>query len=159
MDLYEEFRGLIEVFNRNDVDYAVCGGIAVAIHGYPRFTYDIDLLIRPQDLSVALDAAKSCGFLDESGRIPLGSCVAYRVVKSVGSDHLVLDLILINEMLRVVWDSRTDFQWQGLRLCVVSSQGLATMKRMSGRDQDLLDLKMLEGEATGGEHGAQDKHD
>ncbi len=92
MDLYDEFRGLIECLNRNSVDYAVCGGIAVAVHGYPRFTYDIDLLIRPEDLRQTLDVAKSCGFLDESGNIPLGTSVAYRIVKAAGADHLVLDL-------------------------------------------------------------------
>ncbi len=156
MELYDEFRGLIDMLNRRGVDYAVCGGIAVAVHGYPRFTYDIDLLIRPDNLPEAIGAAKMSGFLDETGRIPLGPCIAHRLVKSVGSDHLVLDLLLVNDVLQSVWDSRIDYEWQDQRLCVVSADGLTLMKRISGRDQDLLDVKRLEGPAPGGKQRDQD---
>lgn len=144
MDLYDEFRSLIAMLNRHGVEYAVCGGIALAVHGYPRFTCDIDLLIREDDLIGAIEAARSCGFLDETGRIPLGPNVAHRVVKTSGAFHLVLDLVLVNDALQPAWDSRIDYAWQDLRLSVVSVQGLALMKRLSRREQDLLDAKMLE---------------
>ena len=158
MDLYVEFHGLIEMLNRNGVDYAVCGGIAVAVHGYPRFTYDIDLLIQPHDLPEAIIAAKSCGFVDETGRIPLGPCVAHRIVKMLDNDHLVLDLVLVSDVLEPVWESRVEYHWQDQRLSVVSASGLAMMKRMSGREQDLLDVKMLEGKSKGDQQSDPD-HD
>lgn len=41
VNLVDELRGLLESLNGAGVEYAVCGGIAVAIHGYPRFTKDI----------------------------------------------------------------------------------------------------------------------
>jgi hypothetical protein len=44
MDLYDELRSLVAALDRQHVDYAICGGIALALHGYPRFTKDIDLL-------------------------------------------------------------------------------------------------------------------
>jgi hypothetical protein len=37
----------------------------------------------------------------------------------------------------------TWFDWEGLPICVVSADGLVAMKRQAGRDQDLLDIKML----------------
>jgi len=46
MDLIAEFGALIDVLNREGIEYAVCGGIAVSIHGYVRATTDIDILIR-----------------------------------------------------------------------------------------------------------------
>lgn len=47
MQLNKDLREFIELLNANDVDYVIVGGFAVAWHGYPRFTGDIDVLIRP----------------------------------------------------------------------------------------------------------------
>lgn len=62
MDLRQELLKLVAALQQAGIDYAVCGGFAVAIHGYPRLTTDIDLLIR----SVNLDAA--CTALATAGR-------------------------------------------------------------------------------------------
>jgi hypothetical protein len=48
--------------NAAGVAYAVCGGIAVTIHGATRTTKDIDVLIAPSDLSRALDAVRPLGY-------------------------------------------------------------------------------------------------
>jgi hypothetical protein len=69
MDLYDEFFSLIEAFDAASVPYAVCGGIAVAIHGYPRFTEDIDLLIHLSDEQRALQVAATRQFTIEGGRL------------------------------------------------------------------------------------------
>lgn len=143
MDLYEELRDLVKALNRQSLDYAICGGVALALHGHPRFTNDIDVLILPDDLDRIQQAAKSCGFLDSSGRIPFEQCDVHRVVKTRDAEFLVLDLLLVNDVLEGIWQSRVDFEWQDERLRVVSAEGLARMKRMAGRDQDLVDLKKL----------------
>ena len=38
------------VFDKNNIDYALYGGLAVALYGFVRFTQDIDLIILPEDL-------------------------------------------------------------------------------------------------------------
>jgi len=143
MDLYEELRDVVKALNHRGLDYAICGGVALALHGHPRFTDDIDILILPDDLDEIQDAAKSCGFLDSSGRIPFEQCDVHRIVKNQGAEFLVLDLLLVNDVLEEIWQSRVDFDWQEERLRVVSAEGLASMKRMAGRDQDLVDLKNM----------------
>jgi hypothetical protein len=45
MDLFEELTQLIAAFDAGGVDYAVCGALALAIHGLPRATKDIDVLV------------------------------------------------------------------------------------------------------------------
>ncbi len=45
--LYDELRTLISALDRGKIEYALCGGIAMAIHGRPRATVDIDILITP----------------------------------------------------------------------------------------------------------------
>lgn len=41
MDIYDELRGLLAALEKQRVDYAICGGIALALHGYPRLTKDL----------------------------------------------------------------------------------------------------------------------
>ena len=67
----------------------------------------------------------------------------YRISKVDGTELLTLDLVLVTPGLEDVWEKRELFDWLGGRIVVVSRDGLMKMKRLSGRDQDLLDLKML----------------
>ena len=48
MDVQPDFRDLLELFNRNGVEYVVVGAYALAHHGHPRNTGDLDLLVRPE---------------------------------------------------------------------------------------------------------------
>ena len=47
MDIRNDFRELLELFNRHKVEYLIVGGYALAFHGAPRVTGDIDLFVRP----------------------------------------------------------------------------------------------------------------
>lgn len=47
MNLQRDLREFIELLNAHSVDYVIVGGHAVAYHGYPRFTGDIDFFVRP----------------------------------------------------------------------------------------------------------------
>lgn len=148
MDLYEELIGLIKVLSNAKIDYALCGGIAVAFYGYPRFTRDIDLLIRRENLDDVIELGKKRGFTIEAGVIPIGGRAKekteiYRISKADGTELLTLDLVLVSPGLEDVWENRELFDWLGQRIVVVSRDGLMKMKQLSGRDQDLLDLKML----------------
>ena len=50
LNLYEELKALATAFDAGGVDYALCGGLALAVHGHPRATKDIDILVRRGDL-------------------------------------------------------------------------------------------------------------
>ena len=148
MDLYGEFLGLIDALADAGLDYALCGGIAAAIHGYPRFTKDINLLVREEDLDQILDTVRMLGFKlpafamrFDQGK-PQEQRVR-RVSKVQGEELLTLDLVLVGPFLEEAWSGRELFEWKGRHVQVVSAEGLAQMKRAAGRDQDLLDLKKL----------------
>jgi hypothetical protein len=47
LDLYDEFSTLIGALEAAGVEYAVCGGLAMAVHGFPRATIDVDLVVPP----------------------------------------------------------------------------------------------------------------
>ena len=148
IDLYTEFYALTNALFAANVPYALCGGVAVAIHGYPRFTRDIDLLILPEDERRVLDVAEQRQFIFESGRMPRGEVNAsdweiVRVSKVVGEDLLSLDLLLVGPSIRSVWDSRGTAAFNGRQIPVVSREGLKKLKLLAGRKQDLLDIEQL----------------
>jgi len=49
-------------FKKEGIEYALCGGLAMAVYAFPRATLDIDILIKPETLEKAKDIAKRLGF-------------------------------------------------------------------------------------------------
>lgn len=150
MDLQEEFLALIDALNRDGVEYGVCGGVALAIHGYPRFTKDIDILVRSEDLERVSVVAAERGFIIAANplRFDVGTPKARevrRISKIEGEDVMTLDLLLSAGILQEAWEDREAFEWEGRVVKAVSAQALIRMKRIAGRDQDLLDVRRLEG--------------
>ena len=141
--LEEELRELVTLFNQEKIDYALCGGMAVAIHGYPRFTKDIDFVIPAESLDRARMVSANAGYLDESGRIPFDDSDVYRIIKTVGHEFRILDLLVPKKLDTIAWQQRQWFDWNGLPICTVSVEGLIEMKRAAGRDIDLIDIKNL----------------
>lgn len=154
MDLYRELTSIIDCLNARGIEYAVCGGLAVAFHGYPRFTGDIDIMLMPADLPRAKEALRSIDYSIAAGPFPFDSGTprareVHRISRIEGGEVFALDILIVNTMLEEAWKGREMFDLDGRTIRVVSRAGLAQMKRLAGRDQDLLDIKKL-GEADDG---------
>ena len=148
MDLYSELFTLIDVLNAERVEYALCVGIAVAIHGFVRFTGDFDFVVRPEDMDRLVAVLDAQGFILDFGILPTGAgeeipCDIRRISKGIGEELLTLDMILINPQTQDVWDSRQTVEWRRRHLTVVSKQGLMKLKLMARRSKDLIDLQEL----------------
>ncbi len=142
VSLYDELRALAAALNRDNVPYALCGGVAMAVHGFVRATEDIDLLVQRDDLERIFTIAAAHGYsirsqpmLFENGVIEI-----HRVVKMLGAneDPLMLDLLVVTPELQSVWQSREIREWPEGVICVVSREGLIRLKsgRRSGIDLD-----------------------
>jgi hypothetical protein len=142
--LLEEFKSITRALNDAGIDYAVCGGWAMAIHGLPRATMDIDLLVLENDLDKILRIAGNSGF-DVEG-LPLHFDVEIRRVSkidSVSKQLVTLDLLLVGDSIADVWESRALLNWKEGSSWVVSADGLIKMKMLAGRKQDLADIEKL----------------
>src|SRR5580658_7954507 len=66
MPLNKDLRELLELLNSNEVDYLIVGAFAVAFHGFPRSTADLDLFVRrtPENGARAIRALAEFGFGD-----------------------------------------------------------------------------------------------
>ncbi len=146
--LLDEFSKLIANAEDDGLEYAVCGGLAMAILGFPRATMDIDLLIREESLDVALKIAAKNGYdirgLDISFNDP--PLEIRRVSKIIGDAILCLDLLLVTEEIEDVWETRERINYLGRSMSVVSRDGLIKMKRQAGRPQDTADIYRIENE-------------
>ncbi len=149
IDLAEEFEAVISALAEHRIDYAVCGGVAMAIHGLPRATVDIDLLIEPDDEERVYVAVEPLGFRIRATPMHFdqGKMEIRRVTKidPVG-DTLMLDLLLVTPAFENVWRDREQIESEFGFIWVVSRKGLIELKsgRMSGTDQD--DIKRLRDE-------------
>jgi hypothetical protein len=146
MDLVDELRNLISTLQRDGIDHAIVGALALAIHGAPRATTDIDLLIRLENLERIIELVHPLGF--DMPALPMtfhqSGLTVHRVTKAEAGESLMLDLILVSEPLEEIWQSREIVQAFDLQLQVISRSALIRMKAMAGRLQDLADIERLE---------------
>jgi len=115
------------------------------VHGAPRATTDVDLLVRPEALEVALQVAAARGFTLRA--LPMrfsDGLEIQRVTKVAGDESLTLDLLLVNSNLDPVWTGRVRLATEAGGIWVVSREGLIQMKAWAGREQDLADIKRLQ---------------
>lgn len=153
MDLYAELTALIRALEEAQLPYALCGALAVAIHGAPRATKDIDLLVPTEALEQVIEVAKRCGFvfLAQPMTFAASGVSITRVSKLVEGHPLTLDLLHADGVLAGPWSSRQRARFREGELSVVSREGLTTLKLAAGRPQDLWDLERLR-EADHGRH-------
>ena len=52
LDIYNEFTQLVTEFEKDSIDYALCGGLAVSVHGFLRATVDIDFVVLVESVTV-----------------------------------------------------------------------------------------------------------
>jgi len=147
--------GLLDIadtLNREKIDYALCGGLALAVHGLPRFTRDIDMLVLPEDIQSIRLLVHSLGFRLEAAPMTFGARTGFpRTVHRVSKvledgELLTLDLLEVTSSLTQAWHTRERYEVDGHVIQTVSRAGLVSMKQLAGRDQDLVDIRRLTGD-------------
>jgi hypothetical protein len=151
--LAQDMLSIVRLFEKNNIDYALCGGFAVAIHGYVRMTQDIDFIILPEDLERAKECLEKINYNLPSGMLPFkqpdGSFrQIIRINKAVQQDLYTVDLMLCEGSLKQAWEDRKLVSIGEQTLKVVSKTSLITMKKEAGRSKDLLDVVELESHET-----------
>lgn len=154
MTLAGELFALIRAFEAQGLEYAVCGGLAMAMLGHARTTQDLDILMPPDQIEKAAAQARQQGFTLEAGWMEFagGTAKIFRLAK-VDEDHhdlIPLDLLAVTPPLRAVWDGREQVDTADGKAWAVSRAGLIAMKKLAGRKQDVADLAKLEGDDAAG---------
>jgi len=152
-NLFEEFRAVVAGLTEARIPFAVCGGLAMAIHAEPRATVDIDLMAPAEEMSRLVEVLVPLGFVRRERsplRLARGEVRMHRFTKVTPGDPdvLILDVIEAGSGTPArAWQGRIDLGWEGQTISVVSRDGLVALKRLRGSAQDLADIARLEGQA------------
>ena len=146
MILTPDFKEFIQSLNDHNVRYLVVGGYAVAFHGHPRFTKDIDIWVWIDEKN-ALNIVKA---LNQFGFASLGltadDFLEPGIIVQLGYPPNRIDLItgLKGVEFSVCYDSRIETTIDGATLPFIDLESLKKNKKAVGRFQDLADLEALE---------------
>ena len=145
MQLSKGLREFIEWLNSTGVEYLVVGAFAVAWHGHPRFTADIDLLIRParSNAELVLKALRKFGF--ESLGVLADDLVYPERIVQLGGKPNRIDIITSISGLTFdeAWASRVAGTLGELPVSYIGRDELIRNKEFTGRPQDLADAERL----------------
>lgn len=131
--------------NASSARYAVIGGIAMAFHGYPRATRDIDLLVDPAPENVARLRQALSGLEDRAAQeLKDDDVQRYRVVRV--ADEVMVDLLAeaCGTTYADVEDEIELFELDGVGIPVLSPTALIRTKQ-TVREKDAIDCRFLEG--------------
>lgn len=150
LDITDELKALVNELNRLQIEYALCGGLAMGVYGRTRATVDIDLLILSESLADVIEIARSQGYnIPKRAMSFAKGAIEIRRVSKIdrsAGDLISLDLLLVTPEIQRVWDTRQEGKWEGGKLSVVTREGLIRLKKLRSSNQDLADIEQLEGD-------------
>jgi len=144
--LNPDFKEFIQSLNDNGARYLIIGGYAVAFHGYPRYTKDLDVWVE----MTAKNAAKVVKALNEFGFASLGLKEADFLVPDqivqLGYPPHRIDILttLPGVEFSKCYPSHVTTDIDGVPVNFIDLENLKKNKKATGRHQDLADLENLE---------------
>jgi hypothetical protein len=143
--LNQDFKEFIQLLNDNHVRYLVIGGYAVALHGYPRYTKDIDIWIemKPDNAANMVKALEQFGF-SSLGLQTTDFLVPDQIIQ-LGYPPNRIDLMTTAPGVEFesCYATRVEVEIDGVTVNFVDLDNLKS-KKASGRLQDLADLENLQ---------------
>jgi hypothetical protein len=148
MEIYRDFRELFESFNAKKVEYVIVGSYALAHHGAPRYTRDIDLYVRPtKENSERVMAALAAYGLQPEGLTAEDFQVPKNIIQ-VGRPPVRVDFIM--SITGVTWEQadagKVVGEYDGEPVPFIGREELIANKKAAGRHKDLGDAARLVGE-------------
>jgi hypothetical protein len=146
MSANPDFRDLFAAFNAARVKYLLVGGYALAFHGRPRFTKDLDVWLAAD----ARNAERAYAALDAFGapmdQISVDDLARPGLIFQIGVAPNRIDVLTSIDGVTFddAWSERQDTRYSDQPVPVISRKHLIANKRSSGRPQDLLDADELE---------------
>lgn len=154
-----QFDSIFAALQATGVRYVVVGGVAVNLHGYQRFTKDLDLVIElvPDQALKALEALKAIGY-KPNVPVKLADFADPVIREGWIRDKGMLVFQMYSDRARMsidifvkypvdfdeLWGQGTQVELSGASPRIASIDHLILMKRAAGRPQDLLDIHKLE---------------
>ena len=141
----DDMRELVSLFKKHDVDFAVCGGFAVAHYGFVRATMDFDLLVQPgrENARRIMAALEDFGF----GNTGISEDAFQKpgVAITLGAQPNQIDLLtsMSTQPTQEILSHAETVRIKDIMMKVVSYQDLLFAKQEAGRAKDRIDYEEL----------------
>ncbi|MBN2411287.1 hypothetical protein JXQ31_06310 [candidate division KSB1 bacterium] len=145
-----DFQEFIELLNVHKVRYLIVGGYALAFHGHPRYTKDMDVWIEPTKTNAVkiLQVLNDFGFA--SLQFSLKDCMNPDNVIQLGSPPYRIDLIfeLDGVEFKTCYSNKMVLTIKDLKINFIDLENLRKNKKATARPQDIVDLERLAPESS-----------
>jgi hypothetical protein len=144
--LNQDFKEFIQSLNDNRVRYLVVGGYAVAVHGHPRYTKDMDVWIEmgPENAAKMVRALEQFGF-GSLGLQAADFLVPDQIIQlGYAPNRIDILVTLPGVEFASCYESRVVVEIEGVPVNFIDLENLKKNKRASGRLQDLADVENLQ---------------
>lgn len=143
--MLNQLKDVFSSCQKHEVRYLVIGGIAAVLHGIPRATFDLDILIQATEGNVKrlLEALEDAG-LGTAALITAEELLEHEI--TIFKDIVRIDVQTSTPGLEFnkAWERREIMNFQGQEFYVVSKDDLIASKRAAGREEYLEDVRLLE---------------
>jgi len=145
MILNPDFKEFIQSLNNNQVRYLVIGGYAVALHGYPRYTKDLDVWVESEPENAARMVAALADFGFGALGLEAADFLEADQVIQLGYPPNRIDILLTPRGVdfETCYDARVIEDAVGTAVNFIDLANLLANKRATGRHQDLADVENL----------------
>lgn len=147
MDWNPDFLDMIGALQREGAEFLVVGAFAMAAHGVPRATGDLDLWVRPgaDNAERVWRALERFGAPVEAADLTVQDLISPGMVYQIGQPPRRIDVItgIDGVSFEEAWPNRVQATAGGLDLPCLGRGDLVRNKRASGREKDRLDLELL----------------
>lgn len=145
MEFNSDFRDMLVALNDAKVDYLVVGAYAVAAHGFPRATGDLDIWVRTSNEAAPRIMRALQFFGAPMDQIEERDFVKPSIVFQIGVPPGRIDILTIVSGISFdnAWVNRVLLTIDGLSFHVIGFRDLIANKRASGRPKDIADLHAL----------------
>jgi hypothetical protein len=143
--LPKDLSDILHEFSAAEVEYLLVGGYALAAHGLPRATGDIDLWIRCGSENAARVIAALRRFGAPMDQVAEGDFLQPGIVSQIGLPPCRVDVLTEIEgvTFEEAWPARRHLRINGHTVPVISREHLVRNKQRAGRPQDLADVAAL----------------
>lgn len=141
-----DFRDILSEFSAAGVEFLLVGAYALAAHGLPRATGDIDLWVRPSPENAERVMAALARFGAPLTGVAAADFATPDMVVQVGVAPRRVDILTAIDAVGFdeAWSDRFEAEIDGMRIAVIGRDHLLRNKRASGRPKDLADAVWLE---------------
>ncbi len=145
MEVQQDFRDLLALFNAHRVEYMIVGAYALAFHGAPRYTGDLDIFVKPEEANARriMAALEEFGF----GSVGLSATDFEAPDRVIQLGVLPVRVDIITSITGVSWEDafsgRAEGNYGDIRVHFIGRTQFILNRRALGRKKDLADLEAL----------------